>query len=359
MPEPRALLHRSPRHSAAGIAAAGIAAASVCLASPRAMATEFLFTLDTAASSSSFEQSFSTPLTGTLIGDYDAKQNPGGTQTRLGLFGGSGNMPIPFNGTIAISGGTESAPQGTFLIDWSEGAPTATMRELFLDLLGDAEAAVALSFTINYSTFRTINPTGFFPGGFPIEIPLGEAALTVLEVRQTEPASLVVIPTKTGFAVEGAIPVETFAIATQNEQVFEIGPTPGVLPFNSIVIETPTGYRMVATSQTSGEFSETFEQDLPPTPLPLPTLGGDTANLILNGALSGASGTSTVDLSLVADGATAGPIGDLNGDGVVNGADLGILLNAWGQSGVPADLDGNGLVDGGDLALLLTNWSSS
>ncbi|MGA1043713.1 MAG: hypothetical protein ACO3Y3_01240 [Phycisphaerales bacterium] len=47
--------------------------------------------------------------------------------------------------------------------------------------------------------------------------------------------------------------------------------------------------------------------------------------------------------------------GDLNGDGVVNGADLSILLSGWGLPG-PADLDGNGTVGGSDLAILLGSW---
>lgn len=47
--------------------------------------------------------------------------------------------------------------------------------------------------------------------------------------------------------------------------------------------------------------------------------------------------------------------GDLNGDGVVNGADLGILLQNWGTSG-PGDIDGNGIVGGSDLGILLQNW---
>lgn len=46
---------------------------------------------------------------------------------------------------------------------------------------------------------------------------------------------------------------------------------------------------------------------------------------------------------------------DLNGDGVVDGADLGILLGSWGASG-GGDLDGNGVVDGADLGLLLGAW---
>jgi len=52
--------------------------------------------------------------------------------------------------------------------------------------------------------------------------------------------------------------------------------------------------------------------------------------------------------------------GDLNGDGVVDGADLLILLSQWGVCGdpndCPADLNGDGVVDGADLLILLGNW---
>jgi len=54
--------------------------------------------------------------------------------------------------------------------------------------------------------------------------------------------------------------------------------------------------------------------------------------------------------------------GDLNGDGVVNGADLGLLLAEWGACPRPgecaADLDDDGVVGGADLGLLLAAWSS-
>jgi uncharacterized protein (DUF2141 family) len=46
---------------------------------------------------------------------------------------------------------------------------------------------------------------------------------------------------------------------------------------------------------------------------------------------------------------------DLNGDGAVNGADLGILLAGWGSPG-PADLNGDGTVNGADLGILLASW---
>jgi murein tripeptide amidase MpaA len=57
-----------------------------------------------------------------------------------------------------------------------------------------------------------------------------------------------------------------------------------------------------------------------------------------------------------------GPPADLDGDGVVNGSDLGLLLLAWGDclEGVaecPADLDRDGTVTGADLGLLLLAWT--
>jgi hypothetical protein len=52
----------------------------------------------------------------------------------------------------------------------------------------------------------------------------------------------------------------------------------------------------------------------------------------------------------------AAPSPDLNGDGVVDGADLATLLAQWGTNG-SADLNGDGIVNGADLAALLANWS--
>ncbi len=49
-------------------------------------------------------------------------------------------------------------------------------------------------------------------------------------------------------------------------------------------------------------------------------------------------------------------LGDINLDGAVDGADLGLLLATWGSSDRAADLNGDGVVDGSDLGLLLANW---
>jgi hypothetical protein len=47
---------------------------------------------------------------------------------------------------------------------------------------------------------------------------------------------------------------------------------------------------------------------------------------------------------------------DLDDSGMVDGADLGILLGAWGSAG--GDINGDGITDGTDLGLLLAAWGS-
>ena len=67
---------------------------------------------------------------------------------------------------------------------------------------------------------------------------------------------------------------------------------------------------------------------------------------------------SGIEIDHIQYGATtivAGCVADLDGDGVVGGADLGLLLGNWGGSGL-GDLDQSGSVDGADLGLLLAEW---
>jgi formylglycine-generating enzyme required for sulfatase activity len=51
---------------------------------------------------------------------------------------------------------------------------------------------------------------------------------------------------------------------------------------------------------------------------------------------------------------------DADGDGVVNGSDLAMVLGIWGPcAGCAADLNANGQVNGEDLAVVLTRWGST
>ncbi len=51
-------------------------------------------------------------------------------------------------------------------------------------------------------------------------------------------------------------------------------------------------------------------------------------------------------------------VSDINCDGIVDGADLTILLGYWGTDEPIADLNNDGIVDGADLTILLGDWSS-
>ena len=86
----------------------------------------------------------------------------------------------------------------------------------------------------------------------------------------------------------------------------------------------------------------------------------DGAMLTWQGGLS--TGASDIWAARIgADGVLGAPpsvvVGDLNNDGVVDAADLTILLNQWGTAGT-ADLNNDGVVDAADLAILLGNWSA-
>ena len=48
--------------------------------------------------------------------------------------------------------------------------------------------------------------------------------------------------------------------------------------------------------------------------------------------------------------------GDINGDGEVNGSDLGLMINDWHTTRMNTDLNCDGVVNGADLGLLFANW---
>jgi hypothetical protein len=47
---------------------------------------------------------------------------------------------------------------------------------------------------------------------------------------------------------------------------------------------------------------------------------------------------------------------DLNGDGVVDGTDLSLVLGFWGTDSAVADINLDGLVNGIDLSIVLGFW---
>jgi hypothetical protein len=62
------------------------------------------------------------------------------------------------------------------------------------------------------------------------------------------------------------------------------------------------------------------------------------------------------DLDGVIDNCSAICVGDVNDDGTVDGADLTLVLSAWGTADPESDLNSDGTISGADLTILLGRW---
>jgi hypothetical protein len=83
------------------------------------------------------------------------------------------------------------------------------------------------------------------------------------------------------------------------------------------------------------------------------------ADCLLAGATWKGAGTTCADTNGngTADACEQSNPADLNNDGVVNAADIAILLGAWGQTSGPADVNDDGAVNATDLSIILGAWS--
>jgi len=112
----------------------------------------------------------------------------------------------------------------------------------------------------------------------------------------------------------------------------------------------------------TGTTQNAWSSRLDATNTDLPLTGNLTAGqtyYVVLGSYGTGSGAASGTLTIT--GPTPPPVcpGDLNNDGQVNGADLGLLLGNWGTcSATPClgDLNLDGVVNGADLGLLLGQW---
>ena len=116
------------------------------------------------------------------------------------------------------------------------------------------------------------------------------------------------------------------------------GPGDGILIdlVNVIPLEDAVSALALGTSGTSKSARTSLSIGV------LPLFGGDPAVNLL--------GLNTIETPACSK-------ADFNGDGVVNGSDLGSIIGAWGPcEGCPQDLDQNGVVNSADLGLFLSLW---
>ena len=301
----------------------------------------------------------SMPLAGTWIGNYDATTNPTGTQTRPGYFGGSGNQSIPFNSIVkphvTIS---NTHPAGTFRLSLDQASGRVEIASLALDALNGQSGTVATSMVLTYSTFRSFAPNSTFIGLSNTSVPVDNGSLTAATATQSGAAVGTATANPDGtWAFSVTVPVTVTASGTAMGSPFTTS-VPTSMAIGGTI--SPSGSTVTVNAQ--GAVQETVPVTAPSPlvnqPFDLPTVlpAGSTAHLVMNGTFSDGTSTTSASSTLAATGTRAPVTGDLNGDGVVNGADLGLLLSGWGQPGI-ADLNGDGTVNGADLGLLLSNWT--
>ncbi|MBZ0171286.1 MAG: hypothetical protein K8E66_02800, partial [Phycisphaerales bacterium] len=142
------------------------------------------FTVDPGASSIAGSAVLSIATDGALIGDHDPDTNPDGTQTRTGLFGGSGNNPIPLSIDIVSTTEFDLGPAGSFGLDADTDALTFTMDAFNADLLNGQAVMSTIGTTFLFDTFHTVDPDMLYLG-IPLPIELGAAEFTTYTIVQT------------------------------------------------------------------------------------------------------------------------------------------------------------------------------
>lgn len=334
--------------------------AAIAMVSSTAVAAESFWNCTVAPASTYTQQTnIQIPLAGTWIGNYVAVTNETGTRTLPGFFGGSGNTAIPFSSTVKPTVSiTNTHPTGTFQFGFNPVTGVVNVSNLLVDTLAGQAGTISTSMLLTYSTFRTVQPTSTFIGLTNVDVPVDSGSLTAATAAQSAAAIGIATPNTDGtWAFAVTVPVTISVAGTALAQPFaSSSPAAMVLTGTFSIV----GSAISLTSQ--GTINETVPVPAAPplvsAPFDLPTIipAGQVARLLISGTFAEGSSTTVGSSSLVMNGVPAPIIGDINGDGVVTGADLGLLLSGWGQPG-PTDLNNDGTTNGADLGLLLSHWS--
>ena len=246
---------------------------------------------------------------GTLIGDHDPATNPDGTQTRPGLFGGSGNNPIPLDLDVLSSGDINTNPTGAFEAQIDTDALTIEFSALTLDLIAAGAASAGVDVTLEWSTFNTINPTFIFPGGIPLTLPIADTMLTTLSLDQTGPSALPGVLTPDGvdtYTLVAALPVSITLAADSATLPIPATAFDAVLPLTGQLTINPDSSASISLAIDLADLSQTIDLSGAPAaediPFELPTLGEETAGVLLTLQFSSATITSSGAISIVAEG---------------------------------------------------------
>lgn len=276
-------------------------------------AQDLVFEVDAGLSSSAIVSDVAIAMPSTVIGDYDATTNPGGTRTLPGIFGGGTNEAIPMGLTPAMRTSFNGSSSGSFGMALDTTLLSVLVQDLELDLLDGGTADADLILTLLYATFRTFEPDSLYPGGIPIDLPLGTSTISELILVQTDGGAPGVLVPGAGageYDFTAAVPVNLSFVIDFQGQLTPVGPLPLVLPLAGTVVLTGS------TATTSFDFAVIDQQTVPDpvpdfaiddAPMDLPTVlpPGGTAHLLLDATISSLDTYTDVTVLVVANGAPA------------------------------------------------------
>lgn len=223
---------------------------------------------------------------GTLIGNYDAVNNPTGTRTKPGLFGPFGateNVAVNVNNLgISLSGPVNTDTTGSFGLTIDTVNGTISMNGYSANFLGNGPASLPVNLNLSTETFRTRNPTFLYPG-LPISLPIGNATISTFNVTQVGAGAGTLTPTGPNtfsFIVTPLVNLDLAVSVLGNDFAL---PGQAPVPFALTGTLTLNGNTATISGVTPIDISQTTQpnQVLPEFPLALPTTS-DPANVLLN-----------------------------------------------------------------------------
>jgi hypothetical protein len=286
-------------------------AASLAIATP-ALADTYAFTVSpTSTATWNFSVAADFVTSGDprsfILGNYDALTNPTGTRTLPGLFGSDNGLNNPISITdgglsaSGSSGGNPLHPAGGMSVAFNPAQNLATISGLSLDLLNGAQIAAGATTSITYNSFRTRNPSCTIIGGFPIEVPLGDGAVTGLTAVQDSPATGTLTPTGNPGEYTLTVPmmVTVTITATLNGAAFPIDPQSLPIVVSGTVTLSGDSATMTSTIDISDQQSQPGPIAIDPLAFDEPLCGG---RLLITIVLASVDTTLSSTISLASTG---------------------------------------------------------
>jgi hypothetical protein len=220
------------------------------------------------------------------------------------------NLVKNMHGNGSSSGTANGNPVGTYTLAVDLAAHTVALSQLSSNLVGPATPNTSpVNATVIYDSFLTAAPNYSYPYLIPLNLPLGNASLTALQVTQTGAASGP-LTTGTGGAYTFSLTVPASVVATLDFQGSSITNTSSQdLAVTGTVTPGATACTASLTIALNQSDNNTTPQPQPPTPfdMPDPAGTGGPAHLILTLTITSQSDSVNGSATLPAAGVLAPP----------------------------------------------------